>query len=129
DVALPEEEFRQVGDPAVPPTRPVQHPLKPSPDQFQRSIEAKASTPATTSSTRTSAPRYADVARLWSTGTPAAMAGKARTGSASLVPTCSEVDAASAAVARPASTPARRSIPTETAVAVAAPPGTILPTV
>jgi hypothetical protein len=56
------------------------------------------------------------------------IAGSASRGSASRAATCSEVVAPSAAAASPTSTPARRNIPTANAVAVAAPPGTIRPT-
>jgi hypothetical protein len=56
------------------------------------------------------------------------IAGIVKSGSVSLVAICISVEAVSAAAARPTSTPARRSLPAATAAAVAAPPGTIRPT-
>ena len=61
-------------------------------------------------------------------GRAAEIAGSASTGSASVVAICSPVEAAKAAAASPVSTPARRSIVAEKAVAVAPPPGRIRPT-
>ena len=68
------------------------------------------------------------MARLRSTATPPMIAGRASSGSARTVPSCSTVAAVSAVAALPTPTPARRSMPTENAVAVAPPPGTTLPT-
>jgi hypothetical protein len=74
-------------------------------------------------------PRYAAAARSWLTGAPPSTAGSARIGSASVVPSWRSVEVPNAAVASPEeSMPARRSMETEKAVAVAPPPGRILPT-
>ncbi|PWU19417.1 MAG: hypothetical protein C5B48_13585 [Candidatus Rokuibacteriota bacterium] len=88
---------------------------------------SNAAPPAASSSARTASPRYAATARPRWTATPPRIAGSASTGSACLVASCNPVAAVSAAVARPASVPALRSIDTPTAVAVAAPPGRIRP--
>src|SRR6266540_4963137 len=61
-------------------------------------------------------------------GVPPRIAGSVSTGSASRVPTWSDVDAASAGADSLTPTPARRNISTVNAVAVAPPPGTTLPT-
>src|SRR5262249_14858893 len=80
--------------------------------------------PAQRSTTSATAPRYAATARLRATGAPPTIAGTDRSGSASSVATSNACAAASAAAVRPPPIPARRSIPTSSAVAVAAPPGT-----
>ena len=81
-----------------------------------------------TSRTRTAIPRYAETARLWATRAPPIIAGSASSGNASLVPTCRTLVEVSAAAACPTCPPARRSMRTVKAVAVAPPPGTIFPT-
>jgi len=67
------------------------------------------------------------MARSWFTGAPPRIAGNARIGNASAVEIWSSVDVPKAAVASPVSMSARRSIETVKAVAVAPPPGRILP--
>src|SRR5262249_17337207 len=87
-----------------------------------------AATPPARSRSSTATPRYADAARLRGTEVPPRSVGSANSGSASVVPSWSAADAPSAAVASPAPTPVRRSMPTLTAVAVAPPPGPTRPT-
>jgi hypothetical protein len=73
------------------------------------------------------APRYAAVARLWSTRAPPGIAGSATTGSASVVARRIAAVALRPAAVLAVSTPADPRSPAETAVAVAPPPGRMRP--